>query len=127
MKRILFAIIFSSVGFLCFAQNKIKLEDVRKHVNENVIVEGKIFGIRYLPSLKNSPTYIDVGERYPKQLLTILFWGKTRSSLPYVPTETKDKGGIARVVGKIQLVGDKAEIIVSDPKQLEILTDVIIE
>lgn len=73
MKKILIciAIIFCSKSVL-FAQKEIKLEELKDHIGDSVKVQGNVYGVRFLESAKNTPTFINIGAAYPNQLLTVV-------------------------------------------------------
>jgi DNA/RNA endonuclease YhcR with UshA esterase domain len=123
MKRIFFSIALILFSVLSFAQVKIKLEDIDKHVGDSVQVQGTISGIRYLQGARNTPTFINMGGSYPNQLLTVVIWGDVRSKMEYVPIEEKDKGSLARVSGKVELFKGKPQIVVKDQSQLQIFVE----
>lgn len=105
------------------AQKEITLEEVKNHVSDSVTIRSKIKGVRYAPSAVNSPTFINLGSPYPRQLLTVVIWGEVRKKLGYAPENKPYCDGVARVSGKIESYGGKPEIIVSDPKQFTIVYD----
>jgi DNA/RNA endonuclease YhcR with UshA esterase domain len=105
------------------AQTTIELKDIANHIGDSVKVKGKIFGVRYLESAKNTPTFINVGGAYPNQLLTVVIWGEVRNKLGYTPEDKKYSGGMTVVTGKVELYKDKPQIVINDPQQLQILYD----
>jgi TonB family protein len=105
------------------AQTTIELKDIANHIGDSVKVKGKIFGVRYLESAKNTPTFINVGGAYPNPLLTVVIWGEVRNKLGYTPEDKKYSGGMAVVTGKVELYKDKPQIVINDPQQLQILYD----
>ena len=69
------------------------------------------------------PTFINIGGKYPDQLLTIVIWGNIREKLGYAPEDKKYTGGMAVITGKVELYKGKPQIVITDPKQLSILYD----
>lgn len=122
MKQLL-TILLLATSLSSWAQKEIKLEEVNSHIGDSVTVKGKIHGIRYLQSAKNTPTFINVGGAYPNQLLTIVIWGDVRKKLNYAPEEEKYAHGMAVVSGKVELYKEKPQIVITDPSQLRILYD----
>jgi DNA/RNA endonuclease YhcR with UshA esterase domain len=115
---------FLSLSFLtALAQIEVKPEELKDHIGDSVKVTGKISGIRYLESAKNSPTLINIGGTYPNQVYTIVIFGEVRKKLGYAPEESKYAGGMAIVTGKVELYKGKPQIVITDPAQLQILYD----
>ena len=120
----LFILAFLSLSFLStLAQQELKPEELKDHIGDSVTVKGKIFGVRYFESAKNSPTLINVGGTYPNQVYTIVIFGDVRKKLGFDPEESKYTGGIAIVTGRVELYKDKPQIVITDPAQLQILND----
>ena len=105
------------------AQTEIGLDELASHVGDSVIVKGKIHGVRYLESAKNTPTFINVGGAFPNQLLTIVIWGDVRKKLNYAPEEKPYVNGFAKISGKVELYKGKPQIVIMNPSQLTILYD----
>lgn len=113
-----------SLSFLTSrAQQEVKPEELKDHIGDSVKVKGKISGVRYFESAKNSPTLINVGGAYPNQVYTIVIFGEVRKKLGFDPEEKKYAGVMAIVTGKVELYKDKPQIVITDPAQLQILTD----
>jgi hypothetical protein len=115
--RFLAILLFTWSSLSSHAQKDIKLEELREHIGDSVKVQGKIYGVRYLETSKNTPTFINIGAAYPNQLLTVVIWGDVRSKLPYKPEE-KLKQGLLTIYGKVELFKDKPQIVISNPDQL---------
>lgn len=121
--KVLFFLLLIVLSTRLYAQNEIKLEELKDHIGDSVKVKGKIYGVRYLGTAKNTPTFINVGAAYPNQLLTVVIWGDVRKMLGYAPEEKKYAHGVAVVTGKVELYRDKPQIVIKDPKQLLIMYD----
>lgn len=63
-----FALLLILFSISALAQQEIKLEELKDHIGDSVKVKGEIFGVRYLPSTRNTPTFINIGAAYPNQL-----------------------------------------------------------
>ena len=96
---------------------------IANHIGDNITVKGKISGIRYLQSAKNTPTFINVGGAYPNELLTIVIWRNVREKLGYKPEERPYISGVAKVSSKVERFKGKPQVVITDPKQLTILYD----
>jgi DNA/RNA endonuclease YhcR with UshA esterase domain len=108
------------------AQKEIKLEELKDHIGDSVKVQGRISSARYLESTNNTPTFINVGGVYPNQLLTIVIWGDVRKKMGYDPSDKKNLGGLAVVIGKVELYKDKPQIVITDPSQLRIIVNEVV-
>jgi hypothetical protein len=106
-----------------FAQKKITLEDVRKHIHESVEVTGKVAEVVFLQKEKNSPTVINVGGKAPNQLLSIVILGDVRKKLGYNPQEEKYVQGAVIARGKLELFKGSPRIVIKDPAQLSFIYD----
>jgi hypothetical protein len=121
--RLLILALLSLSFLFSMAQQELKPEELKDHIGDSVKVKGKIFGVRYFESAKNSPTLINVGGAYPNQVYTIVIFGEVRKKLGFAPEESKYTGGMAIVTGKVELYKDKPQIVITDPAQLQILFD----
>src|SRR5688500_3066901 len=109
MKQLL-VILLLTATYTSWAQKEIKLEELSSHIGDSIKVKGKIYGVRYLQSAKNTPTFINVGGTFPNQLLTIVIWGDVRKKLGYAPEEKPFADGVAVVSGKVELYKEKPQI-----------------
>ncbi|HAO46185.1 MAG TPA: hypothetical protein DCQ97_04625 [Chitinophagaceae bacterium] len=98
------------------AQTSIKLEDVKQHIGDSVTVCGKVEDLRYFESSKNSPTFLNIGGKYPNQLLTVVIWGDVRKQFKKSPDDLKNKE--VCFTGRIILYKDRPEIVIEKPEQL---------
>ena len=98
------------------AQTNIKLEEVSNHINDSVTVCGQVNDMRYFESSKNSPTFLNIGGKYPNQLLTVVIWGDVRKQFKNNPDELKGKQ--VCITGRIILFKDRPEIVIDKPEQL---------
>lgn len=119
----LLTILALTLSLTTLAQTEIGLDELASHVGDSVTVKGKIHGVRYLESAKNTPTFINVGGAFPNQLLTIVIWGDVRKKLNYAPEEKPYVNGFAKVSGKVEIFRGKPQIVVTNPSQLSILYD----
>jgi hypothetical protein len=85
MKRIFLLCSFIFSCGIPQSQTTIKLEDINQHIGDSVIVCGKVYGGRYLESARNSPTLLNIGAKYPDQLLTTVIWGDVRKEFTGKP------------------------------------------
>jgi len=122
MNKLFLLIIFSVFGKVCVAQTKIELKDVSKHIGDSVKLEGKVFGVKTFPDIKDAPILINLGADYPNQLLTIAVFEAYKTNVKEMPSE-KLKGEIAIVRGKIELHKGKPQIVVRSADELYFATE----
>ena len=116
MKNIIVLVIcFLSVP--AFAQTEIKLDDVRNHIGDSVKLRAKIYSGKYLESAKDTPTFLDVGGKYPDAKLTLVILGDARKQFKNAP-ETFYAGKEQWITGRLELFKNKPEIIVYRPAQI---------
>jgi len=116
MKSIIILILcFLSVS--SFAQTEIKLDDVQNHVGDSVKLMAKIYSGKYLESAGNTPTFLNVGGKYPHEKLTLVIFGDVRRQFKNAP-ETFYEGRQEWITGKIELYKNRPQIIINSPDQI---------
>ena len=70
----------------------------------------------YASGSKGQPTFLNLDERYPKEVFTILIWGSDRAK--FGTPETKYKDAKVCVTGKITSHREKPEIMATEPGQI---------
>jgi hypothetical protein len=118
MKKVLFLLAICLFTAPAFSQLVINPEDAAKHVGEKVTVCGKIYGGKFLENAKKQPTFLNMGDKYPGQPLTIVIWGDLRAKLGYKPEERYDGQEIC-VTGTITLYKEKPQIEVTEEAQIK--------
>lgn len=116
--RIVIALLLTAIATQLYAQKEIKPEEIKDHVGDSVMVQGKISGVRFFES--NSRTLINVGAPYPNQVFTIVILPDVRSKLHVLPTSS-DVGNIVWVAGRIELYKGKPQIVIKDVQQIDII------
>lgn len=104
--------------FSSFAQKEIKIEDVQNHIGDSVKLTAKIYGGKHIESAQGTPTFLNVGDKYPNAPLTLVIWGDTRKQFNDAPEEHY-KNRQVLIAGRIVLYKDKPEIIITDPHQIQ--------
>ncbi|WP_207497245.1 hypothetical protein [Aridibaculum aurantiacum] len=97
-----------------FSQKTIAPEEVAKHIGDTVRVCGKIYSARYLETSNKQPTLLNMGDKFPKQHLTVVIYGEDRVKFGYKPEGTLIDKNIC-VIGKVEMYRDKPQIVVTDP------------
>jgi hypothetical protein len=117
MKYLILSIL-TLITVTVFAQTEIKIEDVKNHIGDSVKLMAKIYGGKYLESAQGTPTFLNVGDRYPDAPLTLVIWGDTRKKFTTTP-ETIYTGKNVTITGKLILYKNRPEIIITDPNQIQ--------
>jgi hypothetical protein len=118
MKKLIFLFSVCLLSVTVFGQLVIKPEDAAKHVGEKVTVCGKIYSGKFLENAKKQPTFLNMGDKFPNQPLTVVIWGDLRSKLSYKPEERYADQYVC-VTGTIVLYKEKAQIEVTEETQLK--------
>ncbi|HSQ44526.1 MAG TPA: hypothetical protein VLM16_05990 [Ginsengibacter sp.] len=116
MKHLLI-ILFVGFTVTSFAQQEIKLEEVRNHIGDSVKLMAKIYGGKYFETANNAPTLLDVGAQYPHSPLTLVIYGEVRKQFTNVP-ETFYTGKNEWITGKIELYKNKPQIVIHNMNQI---------
>jgi DNA/RNA endonuclease YhcR with UshA esterase domain len=112
---LLFALLFTSITY---AQTSIKLEDVSEHTGDSVSVCGLVADMRYFENSKNQPTFLNIGNTYPNQKLTVVIWGSVKTQFKE-PIENL-KGKQICITGRIILFKERPEIVIENPDQIKV-------
>ena len=117
MKKGLVALAALLLTVTSFAQQKIKTEDLSKHVGDSVTFCTKIFGGIFLDRSKEQLTLLNAGGNYPNAPLTIVIGSDTREKFANKP-EVFYKDKEVCITGKISLYKEKPQIVACNEKQL---------
>ena len=104
-----------------FAADTLDPAAAASHVGEEATVCGEVTGAKFSDHRKRKPTFIDFGPPHPNQLFTALIWGEYRDKFDYVPESLLGK--TICVSGTITEHKGKAEIKVTDPSQIGVVSD----
>ena len=110
------ALLFS---FAAFSQTPVKLETAAKHVGDSVIVCGKIADAVFLETMDNHPTFLNMGARYPDQLLNLVIWEDQRNQYDPAPEKFYINKNVC-VTGKIEILFDLPHIVIYNKRQLKV-------
>lgn len=120
MKTIFFFIIGLGICFCSRSQPKLKLAELKTHVGDSIVVEGKVNSVQYLPAEAKSPTYINVGNVASENLLTVVIWGEQRRQYTVRPEDAYQNKKI-RISGILTQNNGKYEIIILNPSQIVVI------
>lgn len=116
--KLLLLLLAATLALPSFAQKQITPEEAKDHIGETVQITGKVTGIRHLQNAKNTPTFINVGGKYPNQLLTIVIWGNVRKQFTYDLDKKELSTSMVTVTGKLELYKEKPQMVITDPNQI---------
>lgn len=85
--------------------------EIKKHVNESVMVVGKVFGTKDVGNM----AFINLDGNYPKQLLTVVLKGDARQ------LADKFKDRLIAVKGTVTLYKGRPQIVVTDKEAIRIV------
>ena len=119
MKKHILVTALLFLSFYSFSQTVIKLEEVSKHIGDSVTVCGKVRGIRFLETVKNTPTFINLGQAFPNHSLTIVIWNEVRKQFETAP-EVMFKDKEVCVTGRIELFREKPQIVLKRKEDVEV-------
>jgi len=118
MKKTGLTLVILFVAAISFAQTSIKLDEVTKHTGDSVTVCGKVSDLRYFENSNKQPTFLNIGDKYPNQQLTVVIWGETRKL--FTSNVEEMKGKEICITGRIILYKEKPEIVIDNPGQIVI-------
>ena len=102
---------FAQTGHLTAAEAK-------NHVGEKSTVCGKVVDTHLAGRSRGQPTFLNLDERYPKQIFTIVIWGSDRDK--FGNPEVKYANKNVCVTGLIKTYRGVPEIVAEHPGQIEI-------
>ena len=104
------------------AQKGVALVDLKAHIGDTITTCGTVSGAYYAIRAKNSPTFLNLGGKYPNQLMTVVIWEDARSKF-HVKPEDAFAGKQVCISGKVELFESKPQITVYEPKQLWVVKE----
>jgi len=109
-------LIASTAGWAAAADSLSPAEAIG-HVGQRARVCGDVVSARYASGADGQPTFLNFGRPYPNQDFTAVIWGRARPAFPYVPESLR--GQMVCVHGLVTTYRGTAQIVVSDPSQIE--------
>ncbi len=92
--------------------------EAKDHIGERATVCGKVASTRYAATTRGKPTFLNLDKPYPNQVFTVLIWGESREKFGAPEVMYRDKQICA--TGKITEYRNAAEIVVSEPRDIEV-------
>jgi hypothetical protein len=111
MKKFIVCFVLIAGTLSVYSQTQIKLEDAKNHIGDSVTVCGKVYSARFVSNATNEPTFLNLGAKYPDQLLTIVIWSDVRKQFKGNPEDIFLNKEIC-VTGKVELFRDKPQIVI---------------
>ncbi|MBW7995351.1 MAG: DNA-binding protein [Candidatus Glassbacteria bacterium] len=111
-----------SVLCLCSAaggNDAITADQAKNYIGETKTVIGQVVSAKYAAGSRGKPTFLNLDKPYPNQIFTVVIWGSNRSKFDEPPEKHFLKKKV-RVTGKISEYRGKPQIVVTDPKQINI-------
>jgi DNA/RNA endonuclease YhcR with UshA esterase domain len=98
------------------AATNLSAAQAKNHIGEKATVCGTVAGVHTATNSKGSPTFINLDERYPHQVFTILIWGEDLNKFNPAPSAWDGKRVCA--TGTISSYRGAPEIVTKDPTQI---------
>ena len=114
-KMYTFLFAFMMTGIV-HAQTKINLDEVSKHIGDSVTVCGPVASMRYFETSNRKPTFLNIGDKYPNQQITLVIWEDARKDFKEAPESLLNKK--ICITGRIILYKEKPEIVIERPEQV---------
>ncbi len=109
----------ASTGALAQADRVLRAAEAKLHIGSTATICGSVMSTRYVSTSRGQPTFLDIDKAAPKQDFTVMIAGSDRAKFGGAPeVEFRDK--VICATGQIRSYQDGAEIIATDPKQIEI-------
>ena len=117
--KYIFLLITLNLSLIVNAQKPINLDEVSKHIGDSVKVCGHVYDTYYAVRTENTPTFINIGAKYPDQKLTVVIWGDVRKKFEGNPEEVFKNKQIC-ITGKLEIYKDKPQIVIRKTDQISI-------
>lgn len=116
MKHILILFTILSIAATCSAQT-INPSQAKDYIGKKVTVCGKVSTVFYYQRGKGSPTFIDMGGKYPNDQFEVLIWKENRGKFSY---DLQSLNGTSIcITGIVKEYKGKPEVEVSSPDQIK--------
>ncbi|OWY22767.1 hypothetical protein C7N43_02430 [Sphingobacteriales bacterium UPWRP_1] len=101
------------------AQCQIPADSVLVKVGEYCTVSGKVVSVFQSNKSDTKPVYLNIEKPYPNQVFEVVIFAKDVQNFSKHPRELYE-GKKVKVSGVIELYNNRPQIIVKDPKYIEI-------
>jgi hypothetical protein len=91
-------------------------QDAVQYVGQTATVCGVVASARYSARTKTRPTFLNLGQPYPRQVFTVVIFGDERPK--FGEPEVTFAGKRVCATGRIELYRGKPEMILNDPATL---------
>ena len=91
-------------------------EQAASHIGETATVCGIVASAHYATGARSQPTFLDLGQAYPKESFMAVIFGADRAKFGSPETALRDKR--ICVTGQIRRYRGRPEIVLRDPSQL---------
>ena len=120
MKKISLCLVLLLSAAALHAQKMIQAAEAKDHFGDSVQVCGLVTGAKYLSQSQSGITLLDMGGKFPHQLLTLMIPKNNRDSFSYEP-EKKLLNQQVCVYGRVQNFKGKPEIVLRRQSQVKIM------
>ncbi|MGE6220697.1 hypothetical protein ACQKCH_12790 [Nubsella zeaxanthinifaciens] len=115
MKKFLLFFAFGLLAVTGRAQTTISIKDAVNHVGKQVTICDSVYSARAMDNL----SLMNLGGKFPKELLTVVVFKADRAKFEKEPVEIFEHQRIC-ITGTVTLYKEKLQIVVNDPKQLKL-------
>ncbi len=102
------------------ASERIPAREAKAHVGETLTVCGPVAVATRLESARGRPTFLNFDRPYPNQTFTVVIWGDAAEKFPQPPARLYEGKSLC-VTGRIETYKGRAQIVVRDPEQIEVV------
>ena len=107
------AFIYSAV----LAADTVSPAEASSYIGQKATVCGTVASATFASRVKGQPTFLNLDEPYPRQIFTVVIWGRDRRFFNNAP-EVLYRGKKVCVTGMVKSFRGKPEIIVLLPSQI---------
>lgn len=118
MRPLILPLFFLTVNAL-IAQQTITADEFSKSINQEIRYCDKVYST-YVSSGSKKLILLNLGEKYPHQKITVAIFEENWKKFAYKPEDYLQDKSIC-VTGKLIEYNNKPELVVSHPKQIEII------
>jgi hypothetical protein len=121
-RRLLIALVFCLMGCASLDARPAKThtlpaEQAKDHVGETATVCGQVASVHYAYKTGGHPTFLNLDAPYPRQIFTVVIWGRDRPKFGAPEKRYLNKHICAK--GSIRVFRGQPEIIAQSPKQIK--------